>query len=222
MFSDRRDAGHRLAAALLHLRDADPVVLALPRGGVPVAYEVARALKAPLDVLLVRKIGAPFNPELAIGAVADGPKPQVVFDDALVRLTQPPPGYIDEVVEREFAEMKRQRELYAAARNTIMLAGRAVILVDDGVATGSTMRAAARAMARQAPGWLMLAIPVAPASAVAELRAEADDVVCLLTPDSFHTVGEHYKDFGQTSNQEVSGLLRLAHGMGTSRRPSMG
>lgn len=221
-FADRRDAGRRLAAVLQHLRHADPVVLALPRSGVPVAYEVARALDAPLDVLLVRKIGAPLNPKFGIGAVVDGPEPQVFLDDALVRLVQSPPRYIEEAVARELVEIERRRKLYGVARTLISLAGRAVILVDDGIATGSTARAALRAVARQIPAWLVLAVPVASADTLAELRAEADEVVCLLTPELFGAVGAHYADFTQTSNEEVVGLLRLAWGKGVPPAPLAG
>lgn len=213
-FVDRRHAGRRLAAALLHLNDTAPVVLALPCGGVPVAYEVARALGAPLDMMLVRKIGAPFNPEFGIGAVVDGSEPQVLLDNELVRLVQPSPGYVEEAVARELAEIERRRGLYGAARTPISLAGRTVIVVDDGIATGNTARAALRAVARQIPAWVVLAAPVAPAEAVAGLRGEADEVVCLLTPKPFRAVGAHYADFAHTGNEEVIELLRLARGWG--------
>ena len=221
-FVDRRDAGRRLAVALLHLRDTDPVVLALPRGGVPVAYEVARVLEAPLDVLLVRKIGAPGNPEFGIGAVVDGPEPQVLLDDEAVRLVQPPPGYIEETVARELAEIERRRALYGAVRTPVPFAGRTVVVVDDGIASGNTIRAAARAVARQVPAWLVLAAPVAPADAVAGLRREADEVVCLLTPDPFRAVGAHYADFVQTGNEEVVELLRPARDGDGAPAPSRG
>jgi putative phosphoribosyl transferase len=147
-FSNRRDAGRRLGAALGHLRSVDPIVLALPRGGVPVAYEIAAALEARLAVLLVRKIGAPFDPEFAMGAVVDGPDPQVILDDTRVQAVQPAPGYIEEAVARELAVIERRRELYGAAQTSVPLANRTVILVDDGIATGNTIRAAARTVAR--------------------------------------------------------------------------
>jgi putative phosphoribosyl transferase len=156
-FSNRRDAGCRLGVALQHLGNVDPVVLALPRGGVPVAYEIAQALNAPLAVLLVRKIGAPFNPELGIGAVVDGPDPQVVLDDTRAQQMPLPPGYVEQSVARELAVIERRRALYGAARTSVLLAGRTVIVVDDGIATGNTMRAAARTVARQSPKWLVLA-----------------------------------------------------------------
>lgn len=211
-FLNRRDAGRRLGAALVHLRDVDPVVLALPRGGVPVAYEIAWALEAPLAVLLVRKIGAPFNPEFGIGAVVDGPKPQVLLDDARIQGVQPPPGYVEGAVARELAVIERRRAVYGAARTSIPLAGRTVILVDDGIATGNTMRAAARTVACQAPTRLVLAVPVASADALASLRAEADEIVCLLTPEPLDAVGKHYTDFAPTSDGEVVELLQLARG----------
>jgi len=220
-FVDRRDAGRRLGAALGQLTHADPVVLALPRGGVPVGYEVARALEARLDVLLVRKVGAPFDPEFGIGAVADGSEPQVLLDDALVRLVRPPPGYINEAVTREITEIERLRELYSAVRTPASLAGRTVILVDDGIATGNTMRAALRAVVRQVPAWLVLAVPVAPRNILAGLRTEVDEVVCLLTPEPFGAVNKHYADFAQTGNEEVFELLRLACGEGTPAVPPM-
>ena len=209
-FSNRCDAGRQLGAALWHLRNVDPVVLALPRGGVPVAFEIARVLEAPLAVLLVRKIGAPFDPEFGIGAVVDGPDPQVILDDMLVPPIELPQGYIEEAVARELAVIDRRREFYGGARTSIPLAKRTVILVDDGIATGNTMRAAARTVVRQIPKWLVLAVPVASADVLIRLRAEADEVVCLLTPEPFGAVSEHYMDFAQTSDGEVVKLLRLA------------
>jgi putative phosphoribosyl transferase len=211
-FSNRRDAGCRLGVALRHLGNVDPVVLALPRGGVPVAYEIAQALNAPLAVLLVRKIGAPFNPELGIGAVVDGPHPQVVLDDTRARQMPLPPGYIEQSVARELAVIERRRALYGAARTSVLLAGRTVIVVDDGIATGSTMRAAARTVARQSPKWLVLAAPVVSVDALSRLRGEADEIVCLLTPEPLDAVGKHYVDFTPTSDREVVKLLRLVRG----------
>ena len=198
--------------ALQHLGNVDPVVLALPRGGVPVAYEIAQSLNAPLAVLLVRKIGAPFNPELGIGAVVDGPDPQVVLDDTQAQQMPLPPGYIEQSVARELAVIERQRALYGAARMSVLLAGRTVIVVDDGIATGNTMRAAARTVARQSPKWLVLAAPVVSADVLSRLREEADEIVCLLTPEPLDAVGKHYVDFTPTSDGEVVKLLRLVRG----------
>ena len=198
--------------ALQHLGNVDPVVLALPRGGVPVAYEIAQALNAPLAVLLVRKIGAPFNPELGIGAVVDGPDPQVVLDDIRAQQMPLPPGYVEQSVARELAVIERRRALYGAARTSVLLAGRTVIVVDDGIATGNTMRAAARMVARQSPKWLVLAAPVVSADALSSLREEADEIVGLLTPEPLDAVGKHYVDFTPTSDGEVVKLLRLVRG----------
>lgn len=210
IFADRRDAGHRLAAALMHLKYVEPIVLALPRGGVPVGYEVARALEAPLDVVLVRKIGAPQQPELGIGTVVNGREAQVLLDDELVRLVDPPLGYIERETRRQLAEIERRRELYRGARPALSPAGRTVIVVDDGIATGGTARTALRALARLHPLSLVLAVPVASPDTLAALSADADDIVCLSTPAMFRAVGAHYEDFGQTTDEEVIQLLRQA------------
>jgi putative phosphoribosyl transferase len=210
MFADRRDAGRQLAALLLPRGYPDPLVLALPRGGVPVGFEVARALAAPLDVLLVRKIGAHDQPELGLGAVVDGAEPQIVLDEALIGLVQPPPGYIDAEIARQLAEIERRRELYAGARPPIVPAGRTAIVVDDGIATGGTARAALRALRRLAPRQLLLAVPVAAADSADALAREADAVVCVERPPALDAVGAHYRDFTQTSDEEVIRLLAEA------------
>ena len=213
-FADRRDAGRRLAAALRHLRGEAPVILALPRGGVPVGYEVARALDAPLDILIVRKIGAPGNPEFGLGAVVDGPDAATVLDESLVRLAAPPPGYMEAEIGRQAQEITRRRGLYAPARPRVPLSGRCVVMVDDGIATGGTARAALRALGRQAPARLVLATPVASPEAAEALRAEADEAVFLATPADFEAVGAFYDDFRQTEDDEVVRLLREAGGGG--------
>lgn len=208
LFRNRIDAGKRLAAALEHYRGKDCVVLALPRGGVPVGAEVARALHAPLDLLLVRKIGAPRQPELAVGSVIDGGTPIVVRDEELLRLTGTSERVFAEVREEELAEIERRRKHYLGGRDPVPLAGRIAIVVDDGLATGNTMRAALQAARQRGPAELVMAVPVAPRRAIAEFRDVADTVVCLATPEPFGAVGQFYMDFAPTSDTEVIGLLK--------------
>ncbi|HLI27301.1 MAG TPA: phosphoribosyltransferase [Chloroflexota bacterium] len=205
-FRDRREAGRLLAARLAHYRGRpDVLVLALPRGGVPVGYEVARALGAPLDVFLVRKLGVPGHEELAMGAVASGGV-QVLNDDVIAGL-----GLSERVVAavtaRELQELERRERLYRGARPPHEVHGRTVILVDDGLATGATMRAAIHALRSRGAARIVAAVPVAPPPTCAELRAEADEVVCLVTPEPFLAVGLWYEDFTQTSDDEVRALL---------------
>ena len=207
IFRNRRDAGRRLAAALAPYSESRPVVLALPRGGVPVGFEVAKALAAPLDVLLVRKIGAPGDEELGLGAVVDGHDPQLVLNEDLVRAVAPPPGYIEAEEQRQLAEIERRRRHYIGDCSPIAVEGRTVIVVDDGIATGATVKAALRGLARNRPARLVLAVPVAPADSLQELSAECDEVVCLATPEPFYAVGPHYRDFRQTEDAEVVSLL---------------
>jgi len=209
-FRDRREAGRLLAERLLPFRAEDPVVLALPRGGVPTAFEVAQALRAPLDLVLVRKIGAPGHEEYAIGAVVDGTPPQVVRNEAVIRALRVPEPYIAEETARQVAEIARRRAAYLGSRPPVPLRGRTAILIDDGIATGATVKAALRGLAQAGPARLVLAVPVAPPEVLAELRLLVDDLVCLLAPDPFRAVGLFYDDFSQTSDEEVVTLLAAA------------
>ncbi|MFF5160841.1 phosphoribosyltransferase [Streptomyces sp. NPDC000348] len=208
-FRDRRQAGRALAARLRERQDEgalpDPVVLALPRGGAAVALEVARALDAPLDVLVVRKIGAPFHEEFGVGAMAGDGVP-LLDEDTLLRLG------LDEadlapVVERERAELRRREQRYRQGRPAPELRGRTVIVVDDGLATGSTARAALRALRARHPGHLVLAVPVGAAEGVALMRSEADEVVCLYEPAAFMAVGQWYEEFDQLTDEDVLDAL---------------
>ncbi|MGN6375262.1 MAG: phosphoribosyltransferase [Sphingomonas sp.] len=212
-FDDRRDAGRRLAAALQHLAASHPLVLALPRGGVPVAFEVARALHADLDLLMVRKLGAPGHEELGIGAVTDGADPHAILNDEIVRQIAPSPSYIRDEMRRQLAEIERRRRSYLGDRPAISPAGRTVILVDDGIATGGTVRAALEGVRQSRPARLVLAVPVAPADSLAMLRDACDEIVCLHQPDPFFAVGAHYRDFTQTSDTEVVDLLAAARAL---------
>jgi putative phosphoribosyl transferase len=209
-FANRAEAGRLLARAVARLALHEPVVLALPRGGVPVATEVARALHAPLDLLLVRKIGAPMQPELAVAAVTDGDRPQVVVDEETLRYSGADRAYVDEQARHQLAEIERRRTRYLRGRAPLPIAGRDVVLVDDGVATGTTVRAALAALRRAGASRLVLAVPVAPPDTVAQLRADVDDLVCLAQPAFFHAVGAHYIDFRQVEDDEVIALLDAA------------
>ena len=205
-FADRREAGVVLADALAAYRGApDLLVLGLPRGGVPVAWEVATALRAPLDVLVVRKLGAPNWEELAVGAIASGGL--VVLNDDVVRSLRISNEQLQQVIDREAAELARREEAYRGGRPLIELAGKTVILVDDGIATGASMLAAIRAIRAAGPAKIVVAVPVAPPSACRQLAEAADDVVSVWVPPSFMAVGEYYRDFRQTSDDEVRKLL---------------
>lgn len=210
MFRDRSDAGRQLAAKLLHLAGRKPVVLALPRGGVPIGAEIARALGAPLDLVLVRKIGVPWQPELALGAVADGNEPDIFIDRKLAAELAIPEDYIKDETARQIAELERRRQVYRAGRSPLEIAGRAAIVVDDGIATGATMRVALQATRRRNPAWLVLATPVAPPDALDSLRAEVDEVVCIETPVGLGAIGFYYRDFHQVSDGEVTAILASA------------
>lgn len=206
-FKDRHDAGLQLATALMYLKKDRPIILALPRGGVPVAYEVAHELMAPLDVLLVRKIGAPGYPELGLGAIVDGEEPQTVLNDDLIRQLDVSPTYLAAEIERQRTEMERRRRRYCGDRPPLQVHGRTVIVVDDGIATGGTMAAALKGLAQEAPEKLVFAVPVAPREALDQLCAGIDDGVCLVVPRDFRAVGQYYEDFDQTSDEEVVALL---------------
>jgi predicted phosphoribosyltransferase len=204
-FADRQEAGLRLAERLLPLAAQDPVIVALPRGGVPVAREVALALDAPLDILAVRKLGAPHNPEYGIGAVAeDGTR---VIDPEAIAVLGVNGGVLEAIVERETAELRRRVALYRGERAPIELTDRTAIVVDDGIATGVTDAAALRAVRRRNPDRLILAVPVCAPDSAQRLREEADEVVCLQTPSLFYGVGQWYRDFSQVTDEEVVAVL---------------
>lgn len=209
-FVDRIEAGRLLGQRLAALKLIDPVVLALPRGGVPVAVEVARALRAPLDLLMVRKIGAPGQRELAVAAVVDGEHPEIVVNEETLRFSGADRAYVDAEALHELKEIDRRRALYLRGRATVPLTDKCVVLVDDGIATGTTVRAALKALQRCKAKRLVLAVPVAAADTVAALRAEVDDLVCLSQPTFFQAVGMHYRDFHQIEDDEVISLLDAA------------
>jgi len=222
IFRDRRDAGQQLALRLRQYRDEHPVILALPRGGVPVGYEVASALAAPLDVLVVRKLGAPRQPELGIGALVDGDHPEGVLNERTIAMLGVDRTHLRAEIERETREIRRREAAYRCGRPPLGLAGHIVIVVDDGLATGSTMRAALRGVRRRAPKRLVLAVPVAPPDTLAALATEVDEIVCLHTPAEFDAVGRFYRDFEQTSDEEVVRLLADArHAAATARIAEM-
>ncbi|HKM69589.1 MAG TPA: phosphoribosyltransferase [Stellaceae bacterium] len=211
-YADRSDAGHRLAGKLAHLKDRQPIVLALPRGGVAVGFEIARALEAPLDIVLVRKIGVPWQPELALGAVTDGASPEIFIDRDLADSLDIPDSYIEEETARQLEEIERRRRSYCEGRPALEIAGRTAIVVDDGIATGATMRVALQAVRRRGPARLVLAVPVAPPDTLAALATEADEAVCLEAPSRLGAIGYFYRDFHQMSDAEVTDLLARAAG----------
>ena len=208
-FANRPVAGRDLALALTSLEIEDPIIFALPRGGVPLGFEVAKQLKAPLDILLVRKIGAPGHEEFGIGALVDGASPQVVIDERTAKLAGADDAYIEREVQRQLAEVERRREAYGSGLSHSPR-GRSVIVVDDGIATGGTVKAALKALRMAGASRIVLAVPVAPRSAIAELRQYSDEIVCLAMPEPFYAVGAHYDDFSQTSDAEVIELLESA------------
>jgi putative phosphoribosyl transferase len=208
-FSDRAEAGRELAAALSqYARREDVVVLALPRGGVPVAVEVARKLEVPADVFVVRKLGLPEQPELAMGAIASGGVR--VLNDEVVGAAAVPPETIEEVAAREHEELARRESVYRGMCPALRVERKTVILVDDGLATGSSMRAAVRALRQQRPAQIVVAVPIAPPATCEELRSEADEVVCACTPEPFVAIGAWYEHFPQVSDDEIRDLLAQA------------
>jgi putative phosphoribosyl transferase len=218
LFRDRADAGRKLATELRrYAGDPDLLVLALPRGGVPVAFEVAQSLEAPLEVFVVRKLGVPGYEELAMGAIASGGV--IVLNADVVRQVGASQEVIDAVAARERRELERRERAYRGDRPVPAIAGHTVILIDDGLATGATMRAAAMALRRQNPKRLVVAVPVAAPETCDEFRAEVDEIVCARTPEPFFGVGAWYEDFSQTSDQEVRALLAEANApQGSARR----
>ncbi len=210
LFRDRQDAGRQLAEALKDFKGRKCVVLALPRGGVPVAAEVAHLLEVPMELLLVRKVGAPRQPELAIGAVIDGEAPIIVRDNNLMRLTNTSPHQFDQICARELAVIEQRRSLYIGKRVPTPVSGKIAIVVDDGLATGNTMRVALQAVRLRKPEMLIMAVPVGPRGTLEEFREAADEIVCLATPDPFGAVGYYYDDFSPTSDEEVVDLMAKA------------
>jgi putative phosphoribosyl transferase len=209
-FADRSDAGRRLAKALARFATEQPLVLALPRGGVPVGYEIAQALDAPLDLVLVRKIGAPFQPELAVGAVVDGDQPETVINRDIVDEFQIPESWLKSEAARQLEEIQRRRRLYRAGRPKVEICDRTVIVVDDGIATGATMEAALHAIRRAGPRRLVLAVPMAPPDTIERLRPQVDEIECLIAPRYLGAIGMFYADFRQLSDDDVVDLLRRA------------
>lgn len=206
-FKNRSDAGRKLAARLAQYKDQQVVLLALPRGGVPVAAEVAAVLGAPIDLVLVRKIGVPSQPELAMGAIVDGDSPITVRNEDVIRLAGVDERTFRAVRDREFAELGRRRRLYLGGRNRIGVKDRIAIVIDDGVATGATTRAALRAIRMRQPNKLILAVPVGPTDTIEAMREEADEVLCLEIYEEFNAIGTFYGDFRQITDQEVIDIL---------------
>ena len=208
VFEDRRTAGRALVPELQRCKLEDPIILGLPRGGVPLAYEIAMALRAPLDTIVVRKLGVPSQPELAFGAIASGGI-RVINDEVVASILSLDEAAIERIASRESAELRRREQAYRLDRPYPELEGRDVVLVDDGLATGATMLAAAQAVRTKSPASVLVAVPVGSA-AVAKVSAIVDRVICLESPASFYAVGQFYADFGQTTDREVRELLREA------------
>jgi putative phosphoribosyl transferase len=206
-FKDRTEAGRLLGKAIAEKDYPDPVVLALPRGGIPIAMEVARALAAPMDLILVRKIGVPSQPELAAGAIVDGGEPETIYNDDVIAMTGLTRNHVDELGKRQLEEIERRRALYLKDRPAVPVAGRTAIVVDDGIATGATARAALHAMRRKQAQKVVLAVPVGPTDTLASFAGEADEVICLSEPSPFYAIGIHYLDFRQLDDDDVIDLM---------------
>jgi putative phosphoribosyl transferase len=210
-FSDRTEAGRAVADLLATRPPPRPVVLALPRGGVPVGFEIARRLHAPLDLVMVRKIGVPYQPELAAAAVANGDAPEIVVNDNVAAMAGLGPDDIAAMAEAQLQEIARRRALYLKGRVAVPLEGRTAIVVDDGIATGATTRAALRAVRRRNPERLVLAVPVAPPDTLDALREEVDEIVCPARPAFLGAIGAYYRDFTQVDDETVIRLLDEAN-----------
>jgi len=212
MYQNRTEAGEALARALADRPLARPVVLALPRGGVPVAQPLARALGAPLDLILVRKIGVPGQEELAAGAIVDGPPEHIWLNEPLMRGLRLTRADLEPRIEAKRAELAERRQSWMGGRAPVDLSGRDAIVVDDGIATGATVRAALVALRERGPARVILAVPVAAADTLEELRGLADEVICPLVPDHFRAVGLHYNEFGQVPGEAVRAAMEAAQG----------
>jgi putative phosphoribosyl transferase len=210
IYKNRLDAGQRLARELAEYRSQDPVILALPRGGVEVAAPIAEALDAPLDLVLVRKIGVPMQPELAMGAIVDGAEPYLIPNENVLSSVDVSAGEFEKICERELKEIERRRRLYLEGRPRAEVRGRIVIIADDGIATGSTVRAAIQAVRKRSPKELILAVPVASASTLQALSSEVDKIICLQCHEPFYAIGLYYQDFHQVTDEEVVEILSTA------------
>jgi len=220
VYADRAEAGRALAAALLQYKKERPIVLGIPRGGVPVALEVARALDAELDVIVVRKLGAPDEPELGIGAIVDGDHPESVLNEEVMSYLEVSRDYLEREIKKQLKEIHRRQQAYRGGRPPLRLDGRTVIVVDDGIATGGSTRAALRGARRAMPRRLVLAVPVAPPSTIQALKGEADEIVCLSSPEGFYAVGQFYREFHQVSDQEVIRMLAEAQNLRPAAPPA--
>lgn len=206
-FLNRTEAGKALAKELAQKEYEDPVILALPRGGVPVGIEVVRTLRAPMDLVMVRKIGVPSQPELAAAAVVNGDHPQIVVNENIAKHAGLSHQDIERLAHTQLEEIQRRRGIYLKDRASIPINGRTVIVVDDGIATGATVRASLKAIRKNGPAKLILAVPVASPETVEQMRKEVDELICLLQPAGFYAIGAHYTDFGQTTDEEVIRLM---------------